>query len=391
MTEKADEEEREGGGSHTTRGERGRGGGMTQQKHTLQEVLDDVEIRFIMNLPPKELQSADRLFFQLEQAWWWYEDFVADVDETLPHFTQQQFTKKVMSHCSMLRPLNAQYDELFQKFRTWKGKIPLAGCIILNPSRKKLLMVKNWKGNSRTLPRGKVNEGEEAQDAAARETDEETGFDPAALVKLENRIEIFQNGQRTSMFVVPGVPEDFPFNPKVRKEISAVEWFLIDKLPKNTYGVFPFIKRLKRWIELERNHKSSVRMTASAARQLLISHQLQLSILSVPLAMQNEAALAEAKAQSALRPRPRNAATAEASLTSGEDLDGSNGTDDDDDDESDTARPSQSAPIPMCKPSSNHIEQHHTTAPRLPEERGTAADVFGTFAFDVRDIMLAFQ
>lgn len=39
---------------------------------------DKVEIRFLLNIPEEELQSVDRLFFQIEQAHWFYEDFFAD-------------------------------------------------------------------------------------------------------------------------------------------------------------------------------------------------------------------------------------------------------------------------------------------------------------------------
>lgn len=38
-----------------------------------EDALDDVHSRFILNLPENELSSADRIFFQLEQAHWYYE------------------------------------------------------------------------------------------------------------------------------------------------------------------------------------------------------------------------------------------------------------------------------------------------------------------------------
>ena len=53
---------------------------------TLDMALDDVEARFLFNLPESELKSLDRLFFQIEQAYWYYEDFKADVHDHLPHF-----------------------------------------------------------------------------------------------------------------------------------------------------------------------------------------------------------------------------------------------------------------------------------------------------------------
>ncbi len=131
----------------------------------------------------QELASVDRLFFQLEQAWWWYEDFLADNDDTLPHFSQQKFERKMFQHCPLLQPLHGQYDALQKNFLTWKGKIPVVGCILLNHSRKKVLLVKNWKGNGRTFPRGKMNENESCKDAAVREVQEETGFNPAPLME----------------------------------------------------------------------------------------------------------------------------------------------------------------------------------------------------------------
>lgn len=50
------------------------------------------------------------------------------------------------------------------------------------------------------------------------------------------------------MYVVTGVDERFPFKPQVRKEISAIEWFPLDSLPKGSYGVEPFVPRLRRWM-----------------------------------------------------------------------------------------------------------------------------------------------
>lgn len=34
------------------------------------DALEDVHTRFVLNLPESELQTADRIFFQLEQAWY---------------------------------------------------------------------------------------------------------------------------------------------------------------------------------------------------------------------------------------------------------------------------------------------------------------------------------
>lgn len=75
----------------------------------------------------------------------------------------------MFEHCEALRPLAGKYNELFEYFRSWKGTIPTAGCILLNADMTKLVLVKSWRGNSRGLPRGKINQGEPAICAAVRE------------------------------------------------------------------------------------------------------------------------------------------------------------------------------------------------------------------------------
>lgn len=44
-----------------------------------------------------------------------------------------------------------------------------AGCILLNAAMTDVVLVKCWKGNSRGLPKGKINQDESAFDAAMRE------------------------------------------------------------------------------------------------------------------------------------------------------------------------------------------------------------------------------
>ena len=49
------------------------------------DVLEELEIRFLANLPDEDLASAERLYQHIEQAHWFYEDFYADNHEHLPH------------------------------------------------------------------------------------------------------------------------------------------------------------------------------------------------------------------------------------------------------------------------------------------------------------------
>jgi hypothetical protein len=50
---------------------------------------------------------------------------------------------------------------------------------------------------------------------------EETGYNVTGKIDKEWVIEMEIKEQQISLFVVPGVPEDFPFETKTRKEISV--------------------------------------------------------------------------------------------------------------------------------------------------------------------------
>lgn len=50
---------------------------------------------------------------------------------------------------------------------------------------------------------------------------EETGIDLAPLIKAEDVIEMSIREQKIALYIVPGIPENFPFKTKTRKEISV--------------------------------------------------------------------------------------------------------------------------------------------------------------------------
>ena len=50
---------------------------------------------------------------------------------------------------------------------------------------------------------------------------EETGYNLAEKLDPENVVEMAINEQRISLYIVPGVPEDYAFKTKTRKEISV--------------------------------------------------------------------------------------------------------------------------------------------------------------------------
>ncbi|GLD91482.1 hypothetical protein PINS_up000015 [Pythium insidiosum] len=229
----------------------------------MEEVMDELQSRFLVNLPPTEFQSTERLFFQIEQCYWFYEDFYADQFKHLQHLKLHEFAKLMFGHCPLLQPLAHQCESMFQDFKVYQSQVPVVGCILLNPQRTKLLLVRNWKGTSWSFPRGKVNQHESDVECARREVMEECGYDVGHTLSEKLFIEFVQNEQRMRMYIAVNVPEDYSFAPQTRKEISLIQWFAFDTLPKKTWCVLPFMPRLRRWINRDKSGRSRGQVDAS--------------------------------------------------------------------------------------------------------------------------------
>jgi mRNA-decapping enzyme subunit 2 len=208
----------------------------------------------------------------VEEAQWFYEDFIRPLDPALPSLSLKAFSLRIFQHC----PLMSQWSHYhhmaaFSEFLAYKTRVPVRGAILLNEEMDSVVLVKGWKkGANWSFPRGKINKGEPDLDCAIREVYEETGFDVRAanLVKAEDSvksIEVTMREQHMRLFVFPGVPRDTHFEPRTRKEISKIEWYKLSELPtlkKNKqhdeglavanankfYMVAPFLHPLKKWI-----------------------------------------------------------------------------------------------------------------------------------------------
>lgn len=239
--------------------------------------LDDLCVRFVVNLPHDELSSFQRIGTHVEEAHWFYEDFIRPLDPTLPQMNLRVFSLKLLAHC----PLTAHCtpDLLEKAYAHWIGykkRIPVRGAILLNEAMDSVLLVRGWKsGASWMFPRGKINQDEDDLDCAVREVNEETGFDAkvAGLIPKDRRLKSFEmtmKDQNVKLFVIPNVPMDFPFEPKTRKEIGAIRWYTLAELPGRTkkkqgqdsaeaatnaskfYNIASFLDQLNRWIKHQR-------------------------------------------------------------------------------------------------------------------------------------------
>ncbi|KAK0478364.1 Dcp2, box A domain-containing protein [Armillaria novae-zelandiae] len=208
---------------------------------THDEVLEDLSrhifsnfehSRFILNLPDEELASLERISFQVEQAHWFYEDFVREQNSKLPSLTLKKFSAMLFKACPLLHQWSHDHEQAFNTFMQYKTRVPVCGAIMLNETWEKCVLVKGWKASSGWgFPKGKINESEPQTTCAIREVLEETGYNLAGQVNPDDVIEMTIKEQKIAMYIVPGVPEEYPFKTKTRKEISRIDWFKLSDLP----------------------------------------------------------------------------------------------------------------------------------------------------------------
>jgi mRNA-decapping enzyme subunit 2 len=247
------------------------------QAISLTEVFDDISSRFLINLPDEELQSFDRLFFQLQEAAWFYSDFYSDRNPHLPKLDLKNFCSRFFQHSPILAPHWPKFETHFSGFKDYLGQVPVCGAIMLTPDLTKCLMVKGW-GKSTTwgFPKGKINKQEPDSKCAAREVFEEIGHDISDKIDSNQYIEVYMSGKRMRLFIVRGIPETTVFQPQTRKEISQIAWFPVSELTlpsSNTptkhkmYAVAPFIGPLRRWIDKSKGKRSPRAANRSSKKQ----------------------------------------------------------------------------------------------------------------------------
>jgi mRNA-decapping enzyme subunit 2 len=264
---------------------------MTNTKMTLVDWLDDLCVRFIVNLPNEELQSVERICFQIEEAQWFYEDFIRPLDpNNLPSMHLRRFSQLMFQHCPLFSAYSEElHTQAYEQFLAYKTRVPVRGAIMLNQDMTHAVLVKGWKKTAKwSFPRGKINKEESDLDCAVREVWEETGYDlnEANLVLPEKdmkAITVTMREQSMMLYVFRGVPMDTYFEPRTRKEISKIDWYKLTDLPtvrrknqaqpqaagqdgikdSNFYMVAPFLGQLRSWIKLQ--HKLDRQRVRSSA------------------------------------------------------------------------------------------------------------------------------
>ena len=243
---------------------------------SVEEALHELHARFL-NLPPGEIPTVERIFFQIQQAHWYYEDEWADIYSdygTLPHLRFEEFSKSLFNLSPMLKDYCLLHADFKAKFKEYSASIPRYGTILVNENMTHMLLVSNLANKSYSFPKGKINQNESGIDCAAREAYEETGYNPRTL--LSESMAIISSSSSSSsyndnntdlssgflkLYVAIGVPDDGSviFSPLTKKEIGGITWVEISSMenykgyaatengykPVKLYGVTEHLTKLQ--------------------------------------------------------------------------------------------------------------------------------------------------
>jgi len=206
----------------------------------LRDALRSLSCRFFLNLPEEELKSFERIFYHLEQAHWFYEDF-EKVKYGLPSLNLDDFCYRMFLVNSSLSCHLPKFREHFSRFRKYMSMVPTCGVILLDSSLENVVLVKGFYGNSWFFPKGKINEGESSIGCAIREAKEEVGIDISG--KIDSSMVVNEGGMR--LFVITGVSMDYKFETHTRNEIAEIRWFSVNALgsKKKNQRLFRLLSR----------------------------------------------------------------------------------------------------------------------------------------------------
>lgn len=261
------------GGEEPTFGEGGGVGGASEEDQPahahaeapmdFEEALRLIEGRFIASIPDADLVRPERLFFEMEQGWWFYEDHLADKHAHLPNLKFEKFARAMFQHCARLRPLSRRFDEFWVQFKEYQFRVPVYGAALLTADMSKVLLLTSFRdANSWGFPKGKVNQGENPLACALREVYEEVGYDASGLNPRAEDFIPFESrdGKLITIFIMVGAQEDYPFAPRVVKEIGEIRWWPLKAIrstaqevaKRKFWGVLPFLPRLEAWVKKRR-------------------------------------------------------------------------------------------------------------------------------------------
>lgn len=242
---------------------------------SVDRILEDLLVRFIINCPNEDLSSVERELFHFEEASWFYTDFIKLMNPTLPSLKIKSFAQLIIKLCPLVWKWDIKVDEALQQFSKYKKSIPVRGAAIFNENLSKILLVQGTESDSWSFPRGKISKDENDIDCCIREVKEEIGFDLTDYIDENQFIERNIQGKNYKIFLISGVSEIFNFKPQVRNEIDKIEWFDFKKISKTMYKsnikyylINSMMRPLSMWLRHQRQIRNEDQLKSYAEEQL---------------------------------------------------------------------------------------------------------------------------
>jgi mRNA-decapping enzyme subunit 2 len=217
-------------------------------------VLEDLLVRFLVNCPDEDLSSIERVFFQVEEAQWFYTDFVRQLNPALPSMKMKSFAPRFLEKCPLIWKWG-DANNAISRFGKYKSTIPVRGIACFNKDLSKLLLVKGTESNTWSFPRGKISKDESDIDCAIREGEEEIGYNVKDSINENDAIERTIRGKHYKIYMIKNVDENYNFQPKSRNEISQIKWHDIKSIqkksrtnPNSFFIVNTVLKPMVKWI-----------------------------------------------------------------------------------------------------------------------------------------------
>lgn len=256
--------------------------------NSLDGVLEELLVRFIINVPPEDLSSVERELFHFEEASWFYTDFLKLMNPSLPNIKIKSFATNIIRICPIIWKWDIKADEALQKFSQYKKSIPVRGAAIFNEKLNKILLVQGTESDSWSFPRGKISKDEDDVQCCIREVKEEIGFDLTDYIDENQFIERNISGKNYKIFLVSNVSESIQFKPQVRNEIENIEWKDLKKIMKSVYKstgstkyylINSMLRPLSIWCRRQKQNKGDDQMKKIAEDQLKL-------LLGIPISQE---------------------------------------------------------------------------------------------------------
>ena len=219
--------------------------------------MNEIYLRFILNLPEEELR-IERIGFNIEEAHWYYQDYIIEKDRSLPSLSEAQFSKHFFQfYPHLLR--HRSYADFKRAYSNYRGDITVCGAILLNREMDEVVLVSSYNerapcghNNRFKFPRGKIDEGESAMGCAAREVWEEIGY---PIDDKINENDVIKVKGKLILYIVRNVPKEAEFQTQTIREIGSIQWFKFSEIRGHGMNsskfpeVYGVIEQLSKWID----------------------------------------------------------------------------------------------------------------------------------------------